>query len=392
MCQHTENSMEAGSPFALISHIDGLDSHIACSCSPSSSSSSSSCSFSRRQCKCDDCIADSAACGGCGSVESSPSGSPSCCSTSSRATTHASTSPCISLGDIEQRGRLYSATSGIHLPEPTTPLLPAPLLFFDAGTLLPPVLTRGSFTTASASATDSAGSASAVSSPPARGCGARGSCRMMSDGESSSGCCSNGIVVSSDGRDSGAVAACRATSFRRIVGFCIKEDGCGCSRNGGHIEAPTDWEGGHPTRDARGSTGGHYGNDTFSGRNERAEDARLTAPRESAPTAEARLAEEPALAEQVPRERRRAVSARDAGEQVKAERLKAKGELTPQHEQIRQQARAEQRGGTGEATPARRCVSEEGGGRKAREESCLSGRHGDGALRRDAKRTSRMRH
>ncbi|CAI5977560.1 unnamed protein product [Closterium sp. NIES-65] len=350
-------------------------------------------------CGCDDCNGNCAGSSGeCAwsNGESRPSASPSCCSTSpSYAVTHASTTPCISLGDIEQRGRLYSATRGINLPESTTPLLPTPLLSFDAGTLLPPVLARGnSATSASVSAImASADSAGGEFSSPARDSAAGWGCGMTSVGTSSNGRDSRAVNDSSDKPD---MAVSRGASFKRIVGFAIKEDGCVSPRNSRDAQALTGWEVGNRVSDAPASAAGYEGRDTYG--SEQQENA---PPRgsEGAPPAEAQVTEDSAQSEQVPRESFYAVSARSAEEQAMLAARNVKGELKSltqmapsQRAQNGQQPMAEQRGVTGEASSARWWVSEDGSGRKAREESCMSGRHGDSALRRDAKRMSRLRH
>ncbi|CAI5961583.1 unnamed protein product [Closterium sp. NIES-64] len=350
-------------------------------------------------CGCDDCNGNCAGSSGeCAwsNGESRPSASPSCCSTSpSYAVTHASTTPCISLGDIEQRGRLYSATRGINLPESTTPLLPTPLLSFDAGTLLPPVLARGnSATSASVSAImASADSAGGEFSSPARDSAAGWGCGMTSVGTSSNGRNSRAVNDSSDKPD---MAVSRGASFKRIVGFAIKEDGCVSPRNSRDAQALTGWEVGNRVSDAPASAAGYEGRDTYG--SEQQENA---PPRgsEGAPPAEAQVTEDSAQSEQVPRESFYAVSARSAEEQAMLAARNVKGELKSltqmapsQRAQNGQQPMAEQRGVTGEASSARWWVSEDGSGRKAREESCMSGRHGDSALRRDAKRMSRLRH
>ncbi|CAI7858303.1 unnamed protein product [Closterium sp. NIES-54] len=370
---------------------DDLETDSPCSCS--------SCSYSRRQCGFDDCNGNCAGSSGeCAwsNGESRPSASPSCYSTSpSYAVTHASTSPCISLGDIEQRGRLYSATRGINLPESTTPLLPTPFLSFDAGTLLPPVLARGnSATSASVSAImASANSAGGEFSFPARDSAAGWGCGMTSVGTSSNGRDSRAVNDSSDKPD---MAVSRGASFKRIVGFAIKEDGCVSPRNSRDAQALTGWEVGNRFPDAPASAAGYEGRDTYG--SEQQENA---PPRgsEGAPPTEAQATEDSAQAEQVPRESFYAVSARSAEEQAMLASRNVKGELKSltqmapsQRAQNGQQPMAEQRGVTGEASSARWWVSEDGSGRKAREESCMSGRHGDSALRRDAKRMSRLRH
>ncbi|CAI5512949.1 unnamed protein product [Closterium sp. Naga37s-1] len=167
------------------------------------------------------------------------------------------------------------------------------------------------------------------------------------------------------------MAVSRGTSFKRIVGFAIKEDGCVSPRNSRDAEALTGWEVGHRVPDALASTVGYEGRDTYG--SEQQENA---PPRgsEGAPPAEAQSAEN---VRQVPRESFYVVSARNAEEQAMLAAPNVKGELKPltqvapsQRAQNGQQPMAEQRGVTGEASSARWWVLEgEGAEQRERAES-----------------------